>query len=1054
MFLKNIIKIKAGEGKQVLTFFFFNFFIVAFSITAKTARDAYFLTKFDRSFLPLMFLASAAGVGLIIAAYTRIPNNVSWKKLFISTGTFFMVSIIAAQFFIKGWFIPIIYVWVDIVVVILMIQFWDFLSRSFDSRQAKRLLGIIGGGASFAAMVVGLGLKPFVRLGGISWLLILAALFIFISIVLGIKILNKMKPLDYQPLMIKKKSKKSRRAKLDPFLIGIAAVIALSAIITTIVDYQFKMIASETFSDPGKLVEFFGIFYAAVGFVSLIMQFFVTGNVLSRFGVLIGLLILPVMLIFGAVAILIFPVLASVVLAKFSDQTFKFTINNSTLELLWLPVPLERRKKVKPIISGTLKGFAEGLAGLITYIIVKFIALQYLSIITLSAIGIWLTMTFRLKKNYVKVLMSAIENRELNFEELSVNVQDAAMVSTIQRTLDSKDEIKQLFALDLINGLPLNPWKDSLSSLFKTGSINVRKHILSMAWDETNILPDQAIIDAISENNGVSNAAIQIAGKRKIKSIIPTLEIFLTHEDLETRAAAAAAIFELHGDLENNARNILTEMLNSPHKKDQVIALKNLSDNTNVLSSEKLIEFLNRKSPIISNAALNIAKTRGDESCLPAVITNLGSHQTAPVARAVLNTFSTDQVIGSLGNALNQTDLPRKQKLGLIQTLKYYPDNTSLKLLLKQLNRNDFPLYSECINSILTLAKENNLQPQVLDEIAAETKELARQIFHLNELLNFLPHDHDTLFLQDFYEIEIKRRIPTLIKLGVMDVPDTPVEGYIHTILSGDVFGLPLVLEFFENIFSKQERIIINPIIEPMTVNERSIIAHKVFNNLHKDFDQELIIASLSPNKWESVIALDYLFKHDKINILKNLDWTKVQNSSANCELITRQINKNSSILDFIPKNRFKLKPELLNMYSTLEKTIILKSISLFRNIPAEDLSHVAQITEEVQFEKETPIFKEGDHGDSLFIVVDGIVRIHKGQKDLAEIGKGSFLGEMALLDKEPRSADATVVEKSTLFKISQGGFYEAMGSNMEIMQGIIKLLTGRLRKANEKLTA
>ena len=142
-------------------------------------------------------------------------------------------------------------------------------------------------------------------------------------------------------------------------------------------------------------------------------------------------------------------------------------------------------------------------------------------------------------------------------------------------------------------------------------------------------------------------------------------------------------------------------------------------------------------------------------------------------------------------------------------------------------------------------------------------------------------------------------------------------------------------------------------------------------------------------------------------------------------------------------------------MYSTLEKTIILKSVDLFKTIPAENLSRISQITEEVQFEANTQIFAEGDYGDSLFIVVNGNVKIHKGDLELVTLGKGSCLGEMALLDDEPRSADATVTEEeSILFKIEQEGFYEVMGSQSDIMEGIIKLLTGRLRDANEKLTA
>ena len=182
------------------------------------------------------------------------------------------------------------------------------------------------------------------------------------------------------------------------------------------------------------------------------------------------------------------------------------------------------------------------------------------------------------------------------------------------------------------------------------------------------------------------------------------------------------------------------------------------------------------------------------------------------------------------------------------------------------------------------------------------------------------------------------------------------------------------------------------------------------------------------------------------------MDWQKVPDSNANQELIARRIQKNGANLDFIPSDRFKLDIEILSMYSTLEKTIILKSVDLFKSIPAENLSRVAQITDEVSYDANSSIFAEGDYGDSLFIVVNGNVRIHKGQQELAMLGKGTCLGEMALLDDEPRSADATVTEDSTLFQIEQEGFYEVMGSQSDIMEGIIKLLTSRLRIANEKM--
>ena len=135
-------------------------------------------------------------------------------------------------------------------------------------------------------------------------------------------------------------------------------------------------------------------------------------------------------------------------------------------------------------------------------------------------------------------------------------------------------------------------------------------------------------------------------------------------------------------------------------------------------------------------------------------------------------------------------------------------------------------------------------------------------------------------------------------------------------------------------------------------------------------------------------------------------------------------------------------------MYSTLEKTIFMKGVDLFRDISGEEVSHVAQIAEEREFGKEQIIFEEGDVGDSMFIIVDGTVRIHKGDKEIAVLDKGKFIGEMALLDQEPRSASVTTKEETTLLEINGEDFYDLMASRMEIMQGIVKILTQRLRHA------
>ena len=1032
---------------MVLTFFLFSFFTIAMGLTAKTAKDAYFLSRFEKSILPLMFLVVAIAIAPVLSGYTKLAKKLAPKLMFILTTSIFCFSFIFSQSFINGWVIPAIYVWVEIVVAIALIQFWAFAAESFQPQQAKRLFGIIAGGGSFAVMLIGMNLRPFVNSFGTDELLYLSSGFMIIAFIFGLMSMNYMKTDSDQKSKAKPNLIKSKKKK-DPFVTGIATIIALSGIVTVLVDYQFKMIASDTFPDEGKLVAFFGLFYAVSGASSIVMQFFITGPVLSRFGILFGLLMLPFFLVVGSVSFMLFPILFSATAAKYSDQTFKFTIFGSSMELLWLPVPAETRRTLKPQISGTIKSIAEGFGGIATFLLAKIVALQTLSFVSIGAIIIWVLTSFRVKNGYVKQLETAISKRQIDFEELNVDVQDAAMVKTIEDTLSSNDEMKQLFAFEIIEGLPLHPWKNTISSLFKNSSLNVRKRILNLAWDEQNIISNTQIIEAIKIKDDVSADAIVISGRRKLIEIQSDLEKLLDDQSQELRSAAAAAIIDIDSVSQDKAKEILNNALESDDEQTKANAITRLEDNENILPESKLIQFLESGSPIVSNTSLQIAEQRGGENLIPAIISNLANHKTIIQARQTLKKYSDDLIINHFDTLLNE-DLSRSLKLGIIKTLREY---SSTKLLIKQLHHTDQDIYNEVVDSLLICARRQDLSEGELDITSSEIQKIARKLYAMNECKKLIPDDKNQTLMVDHLNNEIQNTLPSLLKLGVMGKPNTPIETYIQIIKSGDPAKLPFLLEFFENIFNKEQRSIINPLIEEIPIEERSEIGGSHFNNLPSNLDEELTSFLHSPNKWESIISLDYMINSNNDDLMRSINWMEVPNSKGNCEIIKRSSEKNILNVDDIPLERFKLDTYELGMYSTLEKTIILKSVDLFKSIPAENLSRVAQITEEVRCEKDDPIIEEGEFGDSLFIVVNGNVKIHKGDTEITRMGEGSCIGDMALLDGEPRSADVTAVEETTLFKIEQEGFYEVMGSHGDIMEAIIKNLSGRVRNMNDQL--
>ena len=92
-------------------------------------------------------------------------------------------------------------------------------------------------------------------------------------------------------------------------------------------------------------------------------------------------------------------------------------------------------------------------------------------------------------------------------------------------------------------------------------------------------------------------------------------------------------------------------------------------------------------------------------------------------------------------------------------------------------------------------------------------------------------------------------------------------------------------------------------------------------------------------------------------------------------------------------------------MTSTVEKVLFLKSIDLFSQIPGEELARVALIASEVELENGDVLITEGEIGDSMYLILEGRIEVTKRGRRIAELGARECVGEMALLDSEPRSA-------------------------------------------------
>jgi CRP/FNR family cyclic AMP-dependent transcriptional regulator len=140
-------------------------------------------------------------------------------------------------------------------------------------------------------------------------------------------------------------------------------------------------------------------------------------------------------------------------------------------------------------------------------------------------------------------------------------------------------------------------------------------------------------------------------------------------------------------------------------------------------------------------------------------------------------------------------------------------------------------------------------------------------------------------------------------------------------------------------------------------------------------------------------------------------------------------------------------------MLTTVEKVLFLQDIDIFEYTSSEDLSHIAAITEEIEYDPETIIFKEGELSDSLYLVIAGRVRFTRGGDEVMVAGEKDVFGTWALFDDEPRVATATTLEATRVLRIDKEDFIDLLADYVAITQSVLKTMVKRLRKLMTRIT-
>ena len=292
--VRRFFDVRSGEGLPVLLAFLYVAFVVAALLLAKPLRNSLFLdhaapmpSRMSMRPFPSCSGSSSrsmpgwsrgSGLESLSPARWCSSASTSWR----SGHTFSFKS--------SHWLPAAFYVWVNCFGVIAPVQAWSFANSVFDLRQARRLFGLIGAGASLGSIA-----EAFSRLlvdpvgGTVNMLLVLAAL-ILASAVIVVVSGRKLKARGLTKPRTKARSAQTfgqtfQHIISSPYLRLLGALVFMTAIVTQWANFQLSVVAADLFAgDKDKMTEFFGTFNFVVGASGFLLQLFVTTPLLRRFG--------------------------------------------------------------------------------------------------------------------------------------------------------------------------------------------------------------------------------------------------------------------------------------------------------------------------------------------------------------------------------------------------------------------------------------------------------------------------------------------------------------------------------------------------------------------------------------------------------------------------------------------------------------------------------------------------------------------------------------------------------------------------------------------------
>jgi ATP:ADP antiporter, AAA family len=824
------------------------FLTISAYVIGKVARDALFLTQFSAVQLPYADIASGVLVGFVVALYLQVGRRISLGNLLVASPLFFSASCvlfwILAHYSRPAWLYPVFYVWVGMFGVLAPTQVWTLANYLLTTREAKRIFGMVGGGA-IAGWIFGGYLSKLVAraFGTESLLLAMSVLLVICSALMAVASRGgslRPDPAHDPTAGISGTGQKDlyqsvRSVFSSPYLRAIAAVICISSFATTMTGWQFKALAKQFSVGKDAMAIFFGDFYFYAGVLALLFQLLLTTRLLRRFGIGPMLFVLPIIVLAGSAGLLVWGTIAAALFLKGGDQVLRYSVDRSTIELLYLPLPNRVKLQAKWFIDTVVWRIGDGLAGVIVLIFAARLGWtpQQISWIAILLILGWLAAVYVGGKQYVNILQESISQHRLDAEQASTFALDRSTADLLAKTILTSNSKDILYALSLFEVERQRAPHPVIRGLLSHPSAEVRQKAISIL----SAIGDKSVRPSIEgllkdPDSGVRTEAMLYLVYHAHVDPVTLLSEIGDCADFSVRSAVAAYLAR-PGEAQSidTARQILLEMSRESGEQGQrtrrelARLLGELPDSFDPLLATLLCD----EAGSVAREAIRSVGALRKISLAPILLELLSKPEFSSDAAQALAKFG-DEVVALLGRRLgdSSSSIDSRRAIPPILVSIGTPDATRVIFdnLLEREPALRFQMIS-ALNKIHEAHPEIALDMQLVETILAAEIMGHYRSYQIQEAL-CLADDADEPVTHALRE-SIRQELERIFRLLGLLYPHLDLHSVYFGLQSKNAVVYDNALEFLENVLKSQLRAILVPLLDgKVSSRQRAAIADRL----------------------------------------------------------------------------------------------------------------------------------------------------------------------------------------------------------------------------------